>query len=161
MDAIQSKKLDSALIFMALFLAFQALNVFSGASLNLSESNVLIDGKDPSDYVGFVTEALGDINGDQYADFALTTRLSSSSDYTIGIFFGRPPSHVWPSPITIDSADLILKSSVFGFAYNVRGNGDINGDGFHDFAIQSDLYVYGGYFIILGRPTSAWPSGEI
>jgi hypothetical protein len=79
---------------------------------------------------GYVPTALGDLQGDGYADFAVADPWS-----TVSVYFGGPaasadPVAVLRRPPTLDDA-----VSGRGFGWAVAGLGDIEGDGLGELAI--------------------------
>jgi hypothetical protein len=103
--------------------------------------------------------ALGDINGDDQADFAYGTQ-----NLGVQIFFGGPGLDPTPDvSITLPSAT----QTTHEFGANVASLGDINGDELPDFAITARLLTQitppltaaGSVFVFFGRPaTTPWPA---
>jgi hypothetical protein len=118
----------------------------SPAVLNLQLLGIL-QGEHDGDLFGDAVAGLGDINGDGYEDFAVGARWYGNYRGKVYIYFGGP---------TLDTtADLTFEGKEFGdFVYMVRGMGDINKDGFADFAISSQRDPGPGYvYIYFGGET--------
>lgn len=105
--------------------------------------------------------ALGDINGDGQTDYSLS--LSKNIEYTFKGFFGH--SFSWSREIEKNLVvlsgddgpkvrDLERTTGVKGPVIETRALGDINGDGFDDFA----TFVGGGAYYGIGGP-DAGPVG--
>lgn len=107
-------------------------------------------------------EVLGDINGDGYCDVAVgfpsggLNVLNSNEGY-VNLYFGgkrfRQQFNILAN-VTIEN-DSGLDSSSINFGYKVSGMGDVNQDGYDDFAITDiDLSANAGRVrVFLGRGT--------
>lgn len=95
-------------------------------------------------------ENLGDINGDGKPDLAIS--VSNYGDKTY-IYFGRD---VWPSDLNILDADMRIVGYNMRVGLHIRALGDINKDGFADFAYSvQDNNGIGKINVLYGR--EIWP----
>lgn len=107
--------------------------LFSGKSGQLMEifTGIAADG-----WFGFSVAHVGDINGDGVMDFAVGARQPSGNGY-VYVYSG---------------ADFALLHEVIGeqaqihFGFGIAGAGDVNGDGFADFAVSAPFHGAGGFF---------------
>ena len=109
---------------------------FGNAGFDISGgANVIINGAVANDFLG-VELSGADLNGDGLAD--LIVSISQGGGTNIGqvfIFLGRK---VWPTPLTTANADhSITGIANEGFGNAINRIGDINQDGFDDFAVGS------------------------
>lgn len=153
--------------FYAFVLLMLSLSMFQShfslaSTFNLSSSPVKIDGDSNNAKAGYNIVKLGDIDGDGFLDFAITS-MDTDNRGRVGIFFGRPSTASWPAYLTIDRADVLLTGEAPGdrFGEYISGSGDINGDHIKDMAIAAPLNSEGGYhagkvYVIFGRSRSFW-----
>ena len=91
-------------------------------------------GENGGDFFGAGMGAAGDINGDGYADFMIGARLWIGGDTSLGrvyIYLGGDSIPDEPA-LTMN-----LNVREGGFGYELGGVGDLNGDGYDDYAISS------------------------
>jgi serine/threonine-protein kinase len=117
-------------------------------------------GTRPTGDFGFDVAPAGDVNGDGYADFLVGAALDDRDGMNSGrafLYLGGP------RPPTQPSLELRTHAEAGQYGYAVAGIGDINGDGFDDFAVSGNadrtvgrvagkVDVYFG-----GRPPHAQP----
>jgi hypothetical protein len=109
---------------------------------------------------------LGDVNGDGYPDFSITQIGNLGTAWepdvdplgAIYVFYGGPDL---PEEMVADDADVkIIGNGDPWFAHYASSVGDVNGDGFKDFAVSatgdplgSDDTFPGRIFVFFGGPT--------
>ncbi len=107
--------------------------VFYGSSTGVSQSNnTAVIGGD-NDKLGTSVHGAGDVNGDGFADVIVGADAFNPGDPSPGYFSIYPggPSGLISTPIFTQVGEN--DNDHFGFA--VTGNGDVDGDGFSDFAV--------------------------
>ncbi|HEY1706646.1 MAG TPA: FG-GAP-like repeat-containing protein [Rhizomicrobium sp.] len=106
---------------------------------------IATDASNPQTSV-YSIESLGDINGDGYADLAVTveTRNGRTGSRTVDVMFGHPG----PFAANVDANDIVSDG---GFKIGGRGTGeilheqsagDVNGDGIDDFLVSTKQSAY-------------------
>ncbi|MBN1349620.1 FG-GAP repeat protein [candidate division KSB1 bacterium] len=126
---------------------------------NIGNADASFYATQPSGTFGYSVDGVGDVNGDGIPDFAIGARDAGR----IYLFFGRN-SVDWGANFDASQADIILNSEPGGgwTGWRVSGVGDVNADGFADFAIGAP-YLYqnaleiGKVYLVLGR-SSGWYS---
>lgn len=85
-------------------------------------------------YFGPHFNNIGDVNGDQHEDFAVSVRYIDGDSSFVFIYFGGCPLDTIP--------DVVMAWSPFtdGFGSNIEGIGDVNNDGYDDIAVQAANY---------------------
>lgn len=129
---------------------------FNSVSNNLSDANMTFRGMEKYENMGRSVSALGDINGDGYSDFAIGTPWNQSGE--MYIVLGKnsfSSSSIDLSSTTFNDGFIITAESInSGFGESVSGLGDINGDGYDDFAIASPYKgEFGRVYVIYGNST--------
>ncbi len=76
---------------------------------------------------------VGDVNGDGYGDFL----IAMSEDNTVHMYFGSPDLNLEPDVVFTPHSSMSMISN-FGLA--ISGIGDVNGDGYADFAIAAHFH---------------------
>jgi hypothetical protein len=154
------------------------LTVIDLAAIGLGGTTIY--GADAGDNSGNAVSNAGDVNGDGYDDLIIGAYLAHSVGNSRGfagesyLIFGKAD---WSSTPTIDSGSLGTAGvTIFGgesqdvSGHSVSGVGDVNGDGFDDFAIgafQADgpgngLFTGGDTYLIFGKADwSTTPSLDI
>lgn len=121
-------------------------------------------GENSQDEIGKNIAGAGDVNGDGYDDF-----IVSSVSYSNGIYANSGKTYVvfgrhsgWTTDTNIDTANasFIGEFGGDGTGSSIAGAGDVNGDGYDDFLIGSTNYRVGGMkrgavYLILGHD-SVW-----
>jgi hypothetical protein len=100
-------------------------------------------GENPIDYFGFSLDGVGDINGDGFDDVLVSayahdinySSSTTSQEGKIYLYYGGETG-------LASSPSWSLLGPVAGgmFGYVVAGAGDVNGDGYDDFAVASPLF---------------------
>jgi hypothetical protein len=125
----------------------------------------------PGDSTGFFINPTGDINGDTFGDFVITS--ASATFRGLYVVFGNLQTNV-PLPSDLPSFDLTTLDGTNGFVINApsantmiggNGGGDINGDGHADLAVASPnqevngLIGAGVTYAIFGTDSNfVWPA---
>ena len=79
---------------------------------------------------GFACAGLGDVDGDGFADFAVTAPASTSSRGKVYVFLGETDVSAAPM-LAVDG----LNTGGGFFGHSVAGAGDVNGDGLSDMVV--------------------------
>jgi len=103
-----------------------------------TNADVILDGEDPFDQLGFPVASAGDFNGDGLSDVIAAAPGDDGNQSDAGrafIFFGQLDVGQFPRTLTgaID-ADVILNGQITGDAFGAgaASAGDFNGDGVDD-----------------------------
>ena len=116
----------------ALVLVMLTQDSIGQVRINLEEvRDVLVIGAQKQDLIGTVVEGVGDVNKDGFDEFVFFTRgRSNDLPYSGYLIFGASDL-----PQTIDLADLPIPNVIeFIEASRMGSVGDLNGDGYSDFA---------------------------
>jgi FG-GAP repeat protein len=130
----------------------------SAAGWNGSAPARRIDLIDPSAAAsgsfGSALTAVGDVNGDGFADFVISDVQAGASTGASYLYFGsaKPSAAGWNGAAAAARVDLVNPSGIadeFGTA--ATGAGDVNGDGFADFVVgASSVSDAGSIYLYLG-----------
>ena len=113
----------------------------------LSAANASYLGEDEVDFAGWASSGMGDINGDGYDD-AVTSAKAADTTYVI---LGRPSG--WALNTSLAHAGAVFHGYGGDSGWDASGVGDINGDGYDDFAVAAPYAgIGGGVDIIFGYP---------
>jgi hypothetical protein len=101
---------------------------------------------------------VGDVNGDGYGDLL----IAMSEDNTVHLYFGSPDLTLEPDVVFTPRSSL---SMISNFGLEIAGIGDVNGDGYADFAIAAHFHDWGVFkgivFLYYGGETiSTTPVAE-
>jgi hypothetical protein len=134
-------------------------------NLTTSDAQASFVGESTSDWFGRWTAGLGDVNGDGYADFAVSSMMNAEAGLRAGkvyIFFGRSNGD-WGMDIPATQANVSItgEASDDRLGHGVYGIGDTNGDGYDDFIVSAFWNDDGGLdagqlYLFLGRPSNQW-----
>ncbi len=133
---------------------------------NLNGSNgTRLNGPNSNDRAGSDVRGIGDINGDGYADFAVTAPSNSTGQSRDAVFvvFGKPGAFS-PTidPVTLNGTNGFRVFGTFSrplTSSSVGAAGDVNGDGFGDFLIgvPGDNSGEGSAYLVFGK-ANGWGS---
>jgi hypothetical protein len=138
----------------------------TGWSLNTSLSNADASfiANSPYDLAGYAVSGAGDVNGDGFADFLITAIGSQSngdSEYgKVYLFFGKAEPWAMDTPLSQADASFVGERAFDRAGQGLARLGDINSDGYDDFAIGAPGADDGGnsagkVYIVLGK-SSGW-----
>ncbi|MBL8679918.1 MAG: FG-GAP repeat protein [Myxococcales bacterium] len=116
-----------------------AVKVFLGGPAGVSATPVVsIEGVNSNEAFGERISALGDINGDGYADFGVFSALGGPREYgTLSVYLG---GEAGPSRTAVAVLEGAARGD--GFGGRAEALGDINGDGFGDFVVGHERYSF-------------------
>ncbi len=126
-----------------------------------SQSNVSITGEATGDLLGHGVYGIGDTNGDGYDDFIVCSFGSGEGGSDAGqlyLFLGRPHGQ-WLNTYSAADANASWIGTTGDFlGLGVSGVGDVNNDGFADFAVGawSNAESYRTVYLILGSDEYDW-----
>jgi hypothetical protein len=85
---------------------------------------------------GRMVENVGDVNGDNWIDFAVKGSYSEDNMSRVFVYYGGELLDTIP--------DLVLSELQYeeGYGANIEGVGDVNGDGYHDAAVWAPNYPF-------------------
>jgi len=128
------------------YLVFGRLQGWSMDTI-LSTVDASHSGETEYDYVGEAAAGAGDINGDGIDDVL----ASSTSIETTYVILGRETG--WAMDTSFAEAGAVFGPGGGDLGWDVDGVGDVNGDGYSDFAVTSPFDGIGGYVdLIFGYP---------
>ena len=118
-----------------------------GVDTILSDADASYLGEGALDYAGWSAAGAGDVNGDGIDDVI----ASAGSPDTTYMVLGRETG--WSMDNSLAEAGAVYGPEGGWSGWEVDGIGDVNGDGYSDFAVTSPLAGIGGYVdIIFGYP---------
>ena len=113
------------------------VNLFLGTPGGPSTTPVAIPGPmmagDPFPFFGTSVASAGDVNGDGYSDLVVSAPSSSSFPGAVFLYPGGPEG-LTATPTVIEGPDPRP-----GFGWVVASAGDVNGDGYADVVVSSEL----------------------
>lgn len=123
------------------------------ANLTTVERLIPISGQKTNDQSGYAVAIIPDINKDGYDDILITSYPTDGSPGSVYLFYGKRDAF---SAMSLDQADAVFTISQSGtlFGTSVVGLGDINGDGYGDFALCAPAggpNHHGAVYIYYGR----------
>ena len=113
-------------------------------SISLSAANATFLGENAADESGHHVAIIGDINNDSFDDFVITAPMWDQDEVSpdngvVYLFYGK--SSGFRGPIDLSSADArFIGITRQEASHDVFGVGDIDGDGYTDFAIGIKKY---------------------
>ena len=132
--------------------------------LTLADAHATFIGESSDDWFGRWTAGLGDVNGDSYNDFAVSSMMNDEAGSMAGkvyVFFGSEEGWGLNTPATQANVSIIGEAEDDRLGHGVYGIGDTNGDGYDDFIISGMMNDEGGstagqLYLFLGRPQEQW-----
>ncbi len=117
-------------------------------------------GEDGGDWSGFALSGAGDINGDGYDDFIIGAHVDEEMGANAGqtyVVLGKATGWAMDTDLTSADASFLGEDGGDRSGQSVSGIGDINGDGYDDFAIGAYDDEEGGSdagqtYVIFGKP---------
>ncbi|MGE5183226.1 MAG: FG-GAP repeat domain-containing protein [Acidobacteriota bacterium] len=115
---------------------------FGGPMVSLGEVPLGFTNLDSANGATPSAAAIGDVNGDGFADVVIESNPSTSGG-AAHVYFGSasPSAAAWNAASTPQRLDLSSSSGVFGIS--VGGGGDVDGDGYGDFVLGLPSYQGG------------------
>ena len=118
-----------------------------GMDTILSDADASYLGEDEFNYAGYSTSFAGDVNGDGLDD-VLASSIHIETTYVI---LGRETG--WSMDTSLAEAGAVFGPGSGDTGWDVEGVGDINGDGYADFAVTSPYTGIGGHVhLVFGYP---------
>ncbi len=139
-------------------LAFAYLGTPDGLALT-PDSILHADGPDDMSF-GFASDNAGDVNGDGFSDVAVGNPCPSFPSDCRGqayLFLGGP-SGIDPSRRVVIPVPPALTDPITAFGGRVAGLGDVDGDGYADFAVATGENGPDHVFVYLGSPSGPRPT---
>ena len=120
-----------------------------------TSQGIMITGDNQYDNVGEYMSPVGDVNGDGYDDFIIGVPNADDGNITdVGkayLYFGREYFNTTTNDLLDANITFKGSSQWDNFGRTISGLGDINGDGYSDFAIGSPWNENGELFVVLGK----------
>jgi hypothetical protein len=136
--------------------------VFGNASSNIkdmdvSNANASFIGEGQWNYAGTALDGAGDVNGDGFDDIIISAARGAGKTYVI---FGRRSGWTMNQNLVYSNASFLGEGTSDQSYRGLSGVGDVNNDGYDDFAIGATWNSEGGNtagqaYLILGR-ASGW-----
>jgi len=132
-----------------------------GKSMNLRNADASFIGEGPGEFSATSIAGAGDLNGDSLDDFIIGATKNDGNGTAQGkvyVIFGKVSP--WKKDVNLTKADAsyIGEADNGELGSNIKGAGDIDGDGYDDLALGA--VKFGSYrgqtYIILGKRTG-WP----
>ncbi|MFK7899060.1 MAG: FG-GAP-like repeat-containing protein, partial [Myxococcota bacterium] len=129
-----------------------------------STAHAQFEANQTSSLLGFSVASAGDVNGDGYSDVIVGAPFyenGSLNDGAVFVFLGTLGGMADGTPSTAH-AQIEPDQTFPGFGVSVASAGDVNGDGYSDVIVGSELYSSGesgegSAFIFHGSPGAAGP----
>jgi|GEM_PF-1343345 len=135
---------------------------------SLSKADASFLGENMQDYSGSMVAPAGDVNGDGYGDFLISTYANSDGGDYAGqtyLIFGKASG--WAMDTSLSKADASFwGENAYDMAgTTLAGGGDVNGDGYDDILIGATGNSEGGFlagqtYLILGK-ASGWAQDTV
>jgi hypothetical protein len=133
-----------------------------GMDFSLDSADATFLGENVDDGAGIEAVYAGDVNGDGFDDFLIGSDYSSDGGYHAGqtyLILGRTDAD-WGVDYQLSNADASFVGEADNHLTGQHSNsaGDVNGDGFDDFLINSKKYDgdKGKSYLILGDESASW-----
>ena len=124
-------------------------------SLAWSQATIVLEGVDPTDDLGTVMAAPGDLDGDGYDDTLIGMPTADSETGAVFIFLGRGDIELSSMSriMSIADSDIVLHGETTGerFGASLSAGGDVDGDGVAELLVGAPL----------AEPGSVVSSGEV
>ncbi len=135
--------------------------------MNISNSSASFHGEQAGNMLGGRVAGAGDVNGDGYADFLITAlNLDEYPNYTGKVYLILGKEIGWEIDMNISncSASFYGEFPEDDFGYSISCVGDIDDDGFDDFAMVALHSDFGGNqsgkaYIVYGK-SSGWSRNQ-
>ncbi|NJD59811.1 MAG: hypothetical protein C3F13_18385 [Anaerolineales bacterium] len=141
-----------------------AVYVYMGSDTPDTTYDWMARGNNTYAHFGVSVDSAGDITGDGYDDIIVGANGNDYAGVTAAYVWYGSASGLGASGLPIN-ADWTATDSTFsiGFAYQVRGIGDVNGDGYDDVLVGAHLYDgptnQGAVFVYYGSDTGLGLTG--
>jgi hypothetical protein len=158
----RNRTISIIVLLMFILTAVPSNGLRYSAGTNLKNVDASFIGEDHGDQAGDAVRSVGDLNGDGYDDFVIGANEDTDNAYLAGqiyVIFGKASG--WSMDTDLSNANAsYLGNADEQMGSNIAGIGDLNGDGYDDFAVGVDFnkeasYSAGQVYIIFGRP-SGW-----
>lgn len=131
----------------AAFDDFGTVSIFHGGAAGVAMTpSTVLPGEADGDHFGMSFGALGDVNGDGYADIGVGTERRNAmgvvTAYTVSVYRG--------SATGISSAPAQVLEGEFSYLYQICSAGDVNGDGFADLVLGTAWGTRGRAYVFHG-----------
>ena len=130
-----SKLLDSRFLPFLIFAALLTAQAATGAGIQLSvnDSPWTAEGSAVGQKFGQFLNSAGDVNGDDYEDFIVSSQSASGNAGRAWLFYGGPAGPGTTPDVTFTPPADVTSSHYFGM--HARAAGDVNNDGYADIMI--------------------------
>ncbi|MBN1667388.1 MAG: FG-GAP repeat protein [Anaerolineales bacterium] len=137
-------------------------NIDWGIDYPVEQADASFLGEYELDFASYYVSTVGDVNGDGFDDFLVTSPQSYDAGEDRGkiyLFLGRAQAD-WGTDFPLSQADASFIGEYPGdrAGRSATGVGDVNGDGYDDFIIgaMSSNDIAGAVYLILGRAQADW-----
>jgi len=128
-------------------------------NISLSTADASFEGEGAHDYVGDVNRGAGDVNGDGFDDFLISSPYNDEYGNDTGqtyLILGKATG--WKKTLNISQVDAsFIRTGGQSTANSIGGGGDINGDGYDDVLIGVNTYVPRGTTYIIFPDSNSKP----
>ncbi|MCK5302816.1 MAG: FG-GAP repeat protein, partial [Candidatus Thorarchaeota archaeon] len=133
--------------------------------LTLADAQASFIAEASGGWFGRWTAGLGDIDGNGYADFAVSDQGNDEAGHNAGKLYvflgGSDVSWTMDTPASQSNVSITGEATGDLLGHGVYGIGDTNGDGYDDFIVSGMRSDEGGsdagqLYLFLGRPHGQW-----
>ena len=168
-----SNLLDSRFLPFLILAALLTAQAATGAGIQLSvnDSPWTAEGSAAGQKFGQFLDSAGDVNGDDYKDFIVSSQSASGNAGRAWLFYGGPAGPGTTPDVTFTPPADVTTGHFFGM--HARTAGDVNNDGYDDIMIgctgcdapdgasdEGMVYVYHGADGAIDTNYDWWASGE-